>query len=259
MTSFSSIRSIAVILGAVTLAACEKNAVQDITGTLPSARIKFFNFGVNTPAVNFYANNNKITAVLSATGIESTNGVAAGGAGSGGFYSAIAPGPYTFSGRIAAAVDKDLSIAEVPTTLADGKAYSMFISGIYNTTTQKADGFVVEDPFIENNDFSVASVRFVNAISNANPMTLFALNTTTGAEVPIGAAVPYKSAGAFTTVPAGVYTVSTRYPGSTTNVITRTALNFVGGRVLTIGSRGDITVTSTTLATRPLLDITANR
>ena len=38
---------------AIALAGCEKNAVQDITGSLPGARIKFFNFGVNAPQVNF--------------------------------------------------------------------------------------------------------------------------------------------------------------------------------------------------------------
>jgi len=52
----NTFRSIAVLLCAASLAACEKNAVQDITGTLPSAKVRFFNFGVGAPGVNFYAN-----------------------------------------------------------------------------------------------------------------------------------------------------------------------------------------------------------
>ena len=32
---------------AIALTACEKNAVQDITGPVPSAGIKFFNWGVD--------------------------------------------------------------------------------------------------------------------------------------------------------------------------------------------------------------------
>ena len=56
------------LAGLVTLAALsacdyEKNQVQDIAGPAPAARIKFFNFGVNTPGVNFYANERKMTAI----------------------------------------------------------------------------------------------------------------------------------------------------------------------------------------------------
>jgi hypothetical protein len=247
------------LLCAVALTACEKNAVQDITGTLPGARVKFFNFGVNAPAVNFYANSSKITAITSATGVEAVTGVNPGGVGSGGFYSAIDPGQYTFTGRISAVVDKDVVISTAAATLADGKAYSYYISGIYNTTTKTAEAFVLEDAFVDTLDYTVAYVRFVNAISNANPMTLYVKNTTTGAELPVGGAVAYKSGGAFTALPNAVYDLSTRYVGSTTNVITRTAVSFSAGKVYTIGARGDITVVSTTLATRPQLDNTANR
>jgi hypothetical protein len=254
-----TLRSIAMLLCTIALTACEKNAVQDITGSLPGSRVKFFNFGVGAPAVNFYANDAKITAILSATGVESTNGVAFGGVGGGGFYSAIEPGQYTFTGKIAAEVDKNVSISTAASTLATGKAYSYYISGIYNSTTKSAEAFVLEDAFVDTLDYTVAYVRFVNAISNASPMTLFARNPTTGVEVPVGGAVAYKAGGAFVALPGAVYDISTRYVGSTTNVITRTGVSFSVGKVYTIGARGDITVVSTTLATRPQLDNTANR
>lgn len=254
-----TLRSIAMLLCTIALTACEKNAVQDITGSLPGARVKFFNFGVGAPAVNFYANDAKITAILSATGVESTNGVAFGGVGGGGFYSAIEPGQYTFTGKIAAEVDKNVPISTSAATLATGKAYSYYISGIYNTTAKTAEAFVLEDAFVDTLDYTVAYVRFVNAISNASPMTLYARNPTTGVEVPVGGAVAYKAGGAFVALPGAVYDLSTRYDGSTTNVITRTGVSFSVGKVYTIGARGDITVVSTTLATRPQLDNTANR
>jgi hypothetical protein len=57
----------------------------------------------------------------------------------------------------------------------------------------------------------------------------------------------------------GIYDLSTRAAGSSTNIIVRTAVGFSTGRVYTIGARGDITVTSTTAATRPQLDNTLNR
>ena len=251
--------SLALLLGAAALASCEKNAVQDITGTDPGSRIRFFNFGVNAPGVHFYADNTKMTAISSTTGVESTTGTAYGGVGFTGLYSGIVPGSHTFTGRIAAAVDKDLAISSVTATLEDGKHYSFYQSGFYNTTTKTVEAFVVEDPFPEAIDYSVAHVRFVNAISNANPMTLYARDSTTKVEVAVGGAVPYKSAGAFTALPNGLYSLFTRYAGSSTNAIVRTGVSFVAGKVYTISARGDITVTSTTATNRPFLDNTANR
>lgn len=256
--------SIAALLFASLLAACGKKEVQDLTGIAPHARVRFFNFGVNAPGVNFYANGTKMTAIVSTTGTESTTGVNYGGVGAGGAYSSLDPGQYTLTGKIAAATDKDLAISSVSTTVEDGKYYSFYMSGIYNTTTKTVEGFVVVDNFPIPTDLTVASVRFVHAISNANPMTLYAKSTTaTPTEVPVGAEVAYQGAGAFTTLPAGVYDLSTRYNGVTTNAVARTGVSFLGGRVYTITARGDITVAPTTTAcaaaNRTCLDNTANR
>ena len=254
------LRSVAMLmLGAMTLASCDKNAVQDITGTLPGSRIKFFNFGINAPSVNFYANTQKMTAITSATGIEAVTGVAYGGVGAGGFYSAINPGQYALTGKIAAATDKDLTVATVSSTLADGKAYSFYMSGFYDAAAKTVEGFVLDDPVDANIDFAVAYVRFVNASPNSSPMTLFAKNTTTGVETAIGAAIAYKSGGAFTSVPSGVYDLGARLAGVSTNAISRTAVSFSAGKVYTIGARGDMTIVSTTATNRPVLDNTANR
>ncbi len=255
----NSYRSLAALLCVAMFAGCEKNGVQDITGPIASSRIKFFNFGVNAPSVNFYANDTKVTAISSTSGAESTLGVAYGSVGSGGFYSAIAPGQYTFAGKISATIDKDLAVSKVTGTIADGKNYSFYMSGFYDVTAKTAEGFLVEDPFTTVIDFSVAYVRFVNAIPNSAPMTLYAKNSTTLVEVAVGNAVTYKTAGAFTALPNGVYDISTRFAGVATNAISRAAVSFSAGKVYTIGARGDITVTSTTATTRPILDNTANR
>ena len=252
-------RALAVLLCTAVLASCGSKQLQDITGPLPSVRVKFFHFGVNAPGVNFYANTAKLTAISSTSGAESVTGTVYGSAGSGGFYSALAPGQYALTGKIAAATDKDLAISTVTATLAGGKNYSFYLSGFYDPTAKTVEGFVVEDAFDAAIDYSVASVRFVHAISNANPMTLYAKNTTTGAEVSVGAAVAYKGAGAFTALPAGVYDLSTRYAGSATNVSSLASVSFSAGRVYSIGARGDITVTSATATNRPLLNNTANR
>ncbi len=195
-----------------------------------------------------------MTAITSATGAESTTGVNYGGAGNGGLYMALPPGQYTFAGKIAAATDKDLAISGVTATLEAGKYYSFYQSGLYNTSTKQVDAFVVEDPFPAQFDWTTAYVRFVNAIYNASPMTLYLTETTTAAQVTVGGSVAYKAAGAFVAVPNGTYNLATRYAGSSTNVLTRSAVSFVAGRVYTITARGDINTTST-----QLLDNTLNR
>ena len=58
--------------------------------------------------------------------------------------------------------------------------------------------FAVMERAMIQRDYTVAYVRFVNAISNAAPMTLYAKHTTTLTETAVGGAVTYKSAGAFT-------------------------------------------------------------
>lgn len=250
---------IAGALCAVVLSSCDKNGVQDITVPPAASRIRFFNFGLGAPGVNFYANDTKMTAITSATGAEATTGVTQGNVGNGGNYDGIAPGTYTLTGKIAAATDKDLAISSVSAPIADGKWYSYYISGPYNTTTKTAEAFVVEDP-VPALDYTVAYVRFVNAISNSSPMVLTAKDTNTGTVVTIGSAVAYKGAGAFTSVPNGVYDISARATGAATDLVIRTGVSFSAGRVYTIGARGDATLLYTSaLANRPILDNTTNR
>lgn len=256
----NSSRLLATLLCAAAVASCDKNAVQVLpTGQLLNSRVKFFNFGVGAPGVNFYANDTKMTAISSSTNTEATTGVAYGGVGNGGAYSTIAPGTYTLTGRIAANTDKNLPIATVDTTIADGKYYSLYMCGFYNAVGKVSDAFVLEDAYPSQVDYAVAQVRFVHVISNAAPLTLYAANTITFDTVTVAGSVAYKSASSFTALPYGVYDVFARYTDSTSNTIARTGVSFIGGRVYTIGARGDITITSTTATNRPFLDNTANR
>jgi hypothetical protein len=118
----------------------------------------------------------------------------------------------------------------------------------------------VEDAFVPERDFTVAYVRFVNAIYNADPMTLYLVNQDTALHAPeiaVGGAVAYKSAGAFTAVPNGVYDLGAWVAGADTEAISRTGVSFVAGRVYTITTRGDMTATTGTSV--PYLDNTTNR
>jgi hypothetical protein len=266
MTNTRSI--LLLLLTAALLPACDENGVREIAGPPEGgASVKFFNFAVGSPGVNFYANDTKVTAISSTTcgvlteaneeqctgtGAESTTGVNYGGSANGanGWYSDLEPGQYTFSGRIAGATDKNLTISDLQASIADGGRYSYYLSGIYDGVSKTTDSFVVEDEIPAINH-AVAYVRFVNAISNSEPMTLYATNQETDVEGPVGGAVAYQSAGVFTSLPPGFYDLATRTAGGTEDVITRADVGFEAGRVYTIGARGDITVA-------PALDNTAN-
>jgi hypothetical protein len=266
------IRLTTALLTAALLAACSKDGIQSLAGPTAGSFIKFYNFGVGSPSVNFYANDTKVTAISStsctppttppnpactASGVESTNGTAYGSLGNGGLYSSIAPAQYSFAAKISAATDNGLAVAKLSSTLANGKYYSLFTSGVYDPAAKTTDAFIVEDPFPADIDFTQTYVRFVNAIYNAQPMTLYAKNTTTGVEVAIGSTVAYKAAGSFIALPTGVYDLNTRTAGSSTNVVTRAAVSFVAGRVYTVSARGDLV--SAVTANKPALDNTANR
>jgi hypothetical protein len=261
----------ALFMFAAAVVACDKNGRQDISAPEVGAAVKFFNFGVGTPGVNFYANTQKMTAISSTScqppndttsvcrsaGIESTVGTAYGAAGSGALYTQVPAGQVTLAGKIAAATDNGLAIASLSSSVDAGKFYSYFVSGIYDASGKKADAFIIEDPIPTTIDQTQAYIRFVNAISNSVPMVLYGKSTTTGTEAALGGAIAYKAAGTFTAVQGGVYDLNTRAVGSTTNIITRTAVSFSAGHVYTVTARGD--AVSTVTANKPALDNTANR
>jgi hypothetical protein len=255
------LKSIALLAGILAAAACDKNAVQDITGTAPAAKIRFFNFALNAPQLTFFAGDTKLTATLSTVGTELPTGVAYGGVGLGGFYSGVEPGSILFTAKLSdtTTANRNVVVSSITQSIEAGKTYSYFTSGLYDVTTRKSDGFIVEDVYNNAIDLTQPYVRFVNAIYNSVPMILYAKNTTTGIEYPIGGAIPYKGAGAVVVIPGGIYDLSTRAAGSTTNIIVRTAVTFSFFRVYTVSARGDMTVTSTTATNRPFLDNTSNR
>jgi hypothetical protein len=55
-----------------------------------------------------------------------------------------------------------------------------------------------------------------------------------------------------------VYNLFAGYQDSTANKISRAGVSFLGGKLYTVGARGDITITSTTATNRPFLDNTTN-
>jgi hypothetical protein len=245
---------------------CKKDGVQEIptTTTAGGGQIKFFNFGVGSPSLNFYANNGKISAVVSTTDKEATTGLAYGGVFPTLSYSLLMAGSYAFSGvtPALATTDPNVVVSSISFPVEADKFYSLYTCGLYNTANKTTDAFVVEDKLPPVSP-TTASIRFVNTISNAlSGLNLVLRNTTTLTEIVVATNISYKTTSEFVQVPNGTYEVFARYPTGTANVISRTGTSvvaIVAGRSYTITSRGDMTVTSTTAASRPFLDNTPNR
>jgi hypothetical protein len=272
-------RTLAAALGAVALTACGSDAVQELTAPVPSAAVRFFNFGVGSPSVHFFADDRKMTATTSAScqaakdppvtatdttclqvGIQSTSGIAYGSVGANGQYTGIAPGQYTITGRPMTASGSGTAVSTLPVTIEEGKRYSVYQSGIYDATAKTSDAFIVEDDVPTTIDWGTTLVRFVNASGNAEPLTVVAVDAEDPTvEVQIGTDIAYGSAGAFVPIPPGLYVVHARVGGSTTDAIVRTGVVLEPGRAYTVTARGDMTVTSTTAAARPILDYTVHR
>jgi hypothetical protein len=245
---------------------CKKDGIHEITTSTAdnAAQIKFYNFAINSPSLNFYANDAKISATSSVTGIEAPTGVAYGSIFPASNYSFLTGGAYTFKGvtPALATTDPNVVVATLPSTLVNRKFYSMYTCGFYNTTAKTTDAFIIEDQIPEASATS-ASVRFVNTIPNATSgFDLIVKNTTTLTEQVVAKNIAYKGASDFISVPNGVYEIYARYSNGTVNIITRngtSVVSFIYGRTYTVSSRGDITVTGTTATNRPFLDVTSNR
>lgn len=256
----------AVFLLATLMFSCKKDGINEIDTitTDGGAQIKFFNFGVSSPSLNFYADNGKVSAIVSATGTEAATGITYGSVFPATNYSLLIPATYSFNGIVPAlaSINPGVVVAKLSTSIEAGKFYSLYTCGIYNTTAKTTDAFIVEDKIPATNPVS-ANVRFVNTISNASVgFDLVVKNTTTLVEQVVAANITYKTASNFVLVPNGVYEIYARYTNTTPNIIFRTGtsvVSFIAGRTYTISSRGDMTVTASTATNRPFLDNTSNR
>jgi len=246
--------ALAALLGAVVLAACSKYDIEDPTTSLPGSSVRFSNFAVGAPGVNFFADTTRLT------GVSTNKGVTYGAAALGGLYAGLKPGSYTLSGRLADTTANNFPIGSVSTAIDFRKSYSFYLSGIFNPADSSVDAFVVEDPIPTTLVDTLAYVRFVNAIGNADSLRLYvrlSTDTLTADWMPVDSVVTYKTAGPFIMLAAQRYDLAGRLPDSTTNKFTHTGVAFAGGHVYTITARGNITVASGTAA--PFLDASQNR
>lgn len=251
---------------------CEKNTVGNVdTEAYEGANFKFYNFALSSPTVNGYANNIKFAGILSTTGIENAAGVVGGGVAPARGYALVPQGtniifkavtPSTMPVTAASGFGPNLTVAEVTATVKNGKNYSFYVCGLFNKTTQKADGFVIEDT-LPQPDTAASYIRLVNPGHNTSTLSLEITRTQTidgvvvvDTSIPI-TGVAYKTASDFVKVPSGAYTLKLidLVSGKT---LTRTATGFGKNRVYTFTLRGDM-VSGVVSSPTVFLDFTENR
>lgn len=236
--------------------------MKSIDGPVTGAGVKFFNFSMNSPVINYYANDIKVTAALSTTGAESgTTGLSYAAVYPAiNSYAMISPGIYDLKATrpSTATADPNLVINKWNAKLEEGKNYSLYLCGFYNTAAKSSDAFLLED-VLPPIDTAATYVRFVHASPNANPVNFFMKNKTTGQEVSIASSVAYKTGSVFVKMPQGVYNLIIRYPSTTTDLYTREDVSVNKSNTYTFTLRGDITIGGTTATNRTFIDNTPNR
>lgn len=246
---------------------CKDEAVLNINEPIVGARVKLYNFGISAPTVNFYSNDTKISAVLSATGVESINGISTGSVYPSIGYALSPEGQRLFQAITPPAIPlpapPNTTIAAVSAAVVNDKFYSVFVSGFYSATDKKADMFVVEDNFPKGLDTATTYIRLVNPGSNTSTLKAILTKTTTVTGQPpiienftLADAVPYKGASPFVAFKPGAYSITVTDAASG-KVVTRAATSFLRERVYTLALRGNLVTTTTGFA--PFIDFTTNQ
>lgn len=248
---------IAVVI--LALSSCKKNAFQIIDAPPTGPNFRVYNFAVNGPQVNVYVNGVKVSAIGSTTGKESASGIAAYGIfpGTNSYVNIQNDGNVTIKAvtPVNATTNPGVETTSATSNFQNGKYYSFFTTGIYNTTTRTTSSFVIEDklPAI---DVNFAYVRLVNTVPNAaNGFDLKMTNKATGEVITVSNAIAFQAASEFVKVPDGIYNLTATSTNSPSNyVISRADLTVTKGLVYTLAPRGTV-VTASTLA----IDMTRNR
>ncbi|RYF26818.1 MAG: DUF4397 domain-containing protein [Flavobacteriales bacterium] len=248
----------------IMLAGCEKKglAVPDITKPITGAKVRLYNFAYNSPGVNFYANDLKISAVTSANGSEAVGGIAFGGTYPANQYALAPAGQTKFKAQTSStnATIPNTVVASVDKDIEEDKYYSIFTSGVYNATTKTTDAFLIEDNFPTVADTAQANIRIVNSGFNTSTldMILTLSKTVNGIvridTVKIASDVPYKSASQFVGFRPGAYSIVVTDKASGKKV-TRAATSFLRDRAYTLALRGNL-ITGVPAA---FIDNTVNR
>lgn len=235
--------------------ACEENAIPERTEYVESgAMIRFSHASQDAPMVNFYLNDNKVTAksptltnretglfwssTLANTIHPATYGYVNVPAGS---YTLHAIDTTTIAGSTALTKNKVVSTS---IKLDEKQFYTSYLVGAANSL----EILTIKDELPEP-DFSKAYVRFVNGMAGAPAgFDVVATRTAPTTEtLTLASAIQYKSNSGYVALAPGTYNLALFLEGSTKAYTTWTSGTIAAGKVYTFYTKGNYTTTPGTI------------
>jgi|GEM_PF-2229059 len=232
---------------AIIFASCEKGEfVSSSEYVIPDAnaiKVKILTVAPGAPTVNYFINDEKITGVNNASGIQF-------GYGYNGLYPDLgylvvnkAPS-YNLKVKVAASneTDPNLTLMDESLNLVDGKQYTLFTTK-YDATSKKITNYtLLEDARpTPTPDTSKTFIRFVNLLNNTSGLTLEQVTT----EKVLVNNLAYGATSDFIAIDnpgqANVYRVIN--PADGTVVIANTSYTLAKGRSLTVYCYGNLGAT----------------
>ncbi|MDX5483291.1 MAG: DUF4397 domain-containing protein [Hymenobacteraceae bacterium] len=238
------LKSFAVLAAGFMLGSCEENAIDNFSQPVNSgAFIKFAHAAPEAPAVNFYLDNSKISALApNNSGEEQGLGYESGSIFPASYgYSNVEAGSRTLQ-AITTATEGNAVVASTSVSLEQGSYYTSFLIGApdaYETL------FIKDELPAEN--YSQSHIRFVNLVQNAPAsydaeVVLKATSETPETRISLGNDVAYKGNTAYVAMGAqGSYEVVFNTVDGDGEEVTVKSTSFspTAGRVYTIILRGD--------------------
>lgn len=230
-------KSFAIVATGLMLGACDKNAIEDFNDPVSGgAYVKFVHAAPDAPAVNFYLDNTKVSAIAANSAGEEQGMTFA--------KNVVFPSNYGYANveagtrmlqAITPATLGNTVTAKNSVTLADGKYYSSFLIG----TAGAYETYTVEDmlPEVSNGK---AHVRFVNLLQSAtNGYAASAVRTATS-ETPetrtaIGQTISVKGNTAYVAIePTGSYIIEFKENNAAGTITKSSSFTPIGGRAYTV-------------------------
>lgn len=255
------------LIAGLVLSACDKFEVDDhavpVTG---GANVKFYHTSQTAPMLNFYLNEQQVTAGASPTAAGLLRGLAYNTTGLNTAYptlgyAVVAPGDYTLhvivpegSGTTTPAPNAEITSAAQNVKLEDKANYSIFAVN----TLENLETLVVKDELPAVSP-AQTHIRFVNTMVGAPAnfdVELVQTDVTPNVTTRLASDMAFKGYTSFASLPAGSYTYRLYLTGSTTVYYTGTT-TLVDGKVYTFLTRGNYA--ATLASSTPAISITANR
>ena len=201
---------------------------------------KVLNATAGSPIVNYYLDGVKSSGLYTTTGVES--GYAYNGLFPDLGYAVATPGTRSLGARLTSvalpATDRGLEVFTAPFNLASGKYYTIFTTGIYNTTSKKIESSLILEDIRPSLDTSKIFIRFVNMYNGSPNLDLTQVVSNTSQKLATNVAFGKASDWAAIASPSlsSVYSITNNSGG--TVVASSLATTLTKGRSYTIYIRG---------------------